>query len=151
MRSRGCVRSLSTADILRGVKQEEEEPEENVQTSFNLSASVGVEVSGMCLLTTRRAGDREQRWRDGSRGSLGAYWWDSEGGGAAEDREYVFCCSNQPRRINSWHEHNVSPSVVPGSMRKTMEFTGSRHISSLRQRPAPTCHKHPVIWPHPSA
>lgn len=24
----------------------------------------------LCLLTTRRAGDREQRWRDGSHGSL---------------------------------------------------------------------------------
>lgn len=44
-------------------------------------------------------------------------------------REYVFCCGVTPTlarppaptlacRINSWHEHNVRPLVVPGSVRR---------------------------------
>lgn len=70
--------------------------------------------------------------KDGVMGATAPWSILMRGGGRGRRarREYVFCCSALARRINSWHEHNVSPLCVPGSVRKTMEFTGSCHVSS---------------------
>lgn len=56
-------------------------------------ASVHTTVSWMCFLTTRRARAREQRWRDGSHGSLEHTDETRREEGRTARREYVFCCS----------------------------------------------------------
>lgn len=120
------------------------------QVSRPVKVSAHTRVSQTRLLTTRWARDRERRWRDGSHGSLEHTDETRRGGGRTAGREYVFCCS-PACRINSWHEHNVSPLWF---LARCAENNGIHRVPPhlfLRQRSAPTCHKHPVIWPHPSA
>lgn len=64
-------------------------------------------ISQMCFPTTRRGqrqGAKTAWWEPRL---LGAYWWEGRGWGRTARREYVFC--SPACRINSWHEHNVSP------------------------------------------